>query len=44
MEAKKNGFSFDGAATRLFTKFRHKEIKRWEIYISQVTFKQQHAK
>lgn len=26
MEAKKNGFSFDGAATRLFNKFRHKEM------------------
>ena len=26
MEAKQNGFSFDGAASRLFTKFRHKEI------------------
>lgn len=26
MEAKQNGFSFDGAATRLFNKFRHKEM------------------
>lgn len=26
MEAKKNGFSFDGAATRLINKFRHKEM------------------